>query len=350
ALVLRRTSLAVVVVLVVDVVDHRGAIDGVVHVDVGDVDATVVVAVAVVPRVVDLARAEREPAHRRAADAHRHAPAAAAHEGHQRRRIHRACHDRPRDPAPGAADVRPAAVVVGREAPRRIVHPGPTPRRDVGPVAVAVRRPVRRHLAGVPDRAVVGAALPAAVLVEVLVADHVVGYVATRLRSCVALVALAAPRVEGVAADDVADRQRRQRGVVELVAAALENVVLRVVLAVDRGLAVEHGDAGAVAAVVHVHAEGSGAGDYQCQRGRVDLVALALVEVAHAEVQRALGQLHLGEVVVEVEQAEVGAAGHAQHAAAQLQFGTRTVAGGEAVAGGQRPVEVGAGPVLAAGG
>ena len=43
-----------------------------------------------------------------------------------------------------------------REAPGRIVDPGPAPGRDPLPVAVAIGRPVGDGDAGIPDRAMAG--------------------------------------------------------------------------------------------------------------------------------------------------------------------------------------------------
>src|SRR5690606_25224889 len=59
-----------------------------------------------------------------------HARAAVAEEHHQRRRIHRARRHAPGHPGPARAHHRPAAVVEGREAPGRIVDPGPAPGID----------------------------------------------------------------------------------------------------------------------------------------------------------------------------------------------------------------------------
>src|SRR6185312_2398435 len=132
ALVAQRPVLAVVVVVIVDAVVDGDVGDVAGHPDVVDVDPAVAIAIAAIPGVVDLARAEREPADRAAADAYREA--ATADEGDQRWRVDRPGIARPRDPAPAAVGVRPAAVVVRRVAPRHRVDPGPAPRRDVGPV------------------------------------------------------------------------------------------------------------------------------------------------------------------------------------------------------------------------
>src|SRR6185312_2092077 len=71
ALVAHGPVVAIVAVVVVDVVDDGDVGDVAGHPDVADVDALVVVAIAAVPGVVDLARTERKPADRPAADTHR---------------------------------------------------------------------------------------------------------------------------------------------------------------------------------------------------------------------------------------------------------------------------------------
>src|SRR5690606_31346533 len=104
---------------------------------VATIDVGEVITRAAVPRHVDVAWAEREPAHRAAAgDAH--AEAAAADKGDQGRGVDRAHVARSGDPAPAAADVGPASVMEGREAPGGVVDPGPAPRIDPRPVTVAV--------------------------------------------------------------------------------------------------------------------------------------------------------------------------------------------------------------------
>ena len=181
------------------------------HVDVGDVDVGHVhvadVRVAhVIGGVVRLFRREREPGYApTAAGADRHAPVAPAHEHDQRRRVHRSSDHAARHPGPPVAHVHPATVVKRREAPRRVVDPRPAPRLHPGPVAVAVRRPARGHGAWHPHRTVVRRRTPLAVVVQVLVTDHVARHVARRARVVPAAVAAGAPVFPVVRADRVAD-------------------------------------------------------------------------------------------------------------------------------------------------
>ncbi len=340
----RRRAVAIAVVVIVDV---GAMVMSATIAHVPDVDVGVAATAAAVPRVVDFARAKREPAHRAAADADR--PATAADKRDQRRRVDRAHAARSRYPAPAAVGVGPAAVVVRRKAPRRIVHPGPAPRRDIRPVTIAIRRPVGRHLGGVPHCAVVAGVLPVAVLIQILIADHVVRHVLGTVRLHIAMIAFARPCIERIAAADIADRHCGETGIDEAVAAAWVDRALRIVFAIHGGAAIERSDLGAAAVVVDVHPECAGPIDDQRHGRRVDFVTLARIEMAHGDVERALGQFDLGQLVIQIEQAEVGLAIHAQGSAAQLQFGAGIAAGGQPVAAGQWTVDAGVAPVLCAG-
>ena len=134
-------------------------------------------------RAVDFIGRQRHPADRAgAARTDRQAPTVAADEGDQRRRIDRAGGAMARPPGPTRADAHPATVMEGREAPRRIVDPGPAPRGHIGPMAVAVGRPFGRHGRGIPDGAVVRRLLPRAVGRQILIAGHLRGHGADRRR------------------------------------------------------------------------------------------------------------------------------------------------------------------------
>ena len=161
---------ALLVAVVVGDVDvgHRYVL-----VHVGDVARAVLIG-----RVKSLAGRQRKPAQAglRGLLVDGHIPVdaacAAANKGDQRWRIHRPRGQLPGHPAPARADLRPAAIVKGRKAPGRVVHPGPAPGRYPAPVAGAVGRPVHRHGARQPDRAIGRVLLPVAVAVELLVAHH----------------------------------------------------------------------------------------------------------------------------------------------------------------------------------
>ena len=100
------------------------------------------------------------------------AMAIAAYEANQRGCIHRARCQAAGHPGPARADLRPAAIVRRRKAPRCVVHPGPAPGRYPAPLADAVGCPIDRHRARQPDRAVGRVLHPVAIGVELLVAHH----------------------------------------------------------------------------------------------------------------------------------------------------------------------------------
>src|SRR5713226_6540050 len=81
--------------------------------------------------------------------------------------------DRARAPAPPAAAVIPAAVMVRRETPWRIVNPGPTPGPDPVPIAIAVGSPVRPDFARIPNVAVLRLIAPVTVIIQVAVARRI---------------------------------------------------------------------------------------------------------------------------------------------------------------------------------
>src|SRR5262249_20746383 len=101
---------------------------------------------------------------------------------HQRRRIHRTHVDysrrrrRTRYPAPHSADKDPASVVKWRKTPRSIINPGVAPRINVSPMSVAVGRPADDGRMREPHCSVSRHRPPAAVLVQVLIANHVRRY------------------------------------------------------------------------------------------------------------------------------------------------------------------------------
>src|SRR5262249_59714453 len=92
--------------------------------------------------------------HAAAAERERRMPAAAADKSDERRSIDRPRHQAARNPDPTSIKVGPAAVMKWRESPRRVVHPGPAPRLCPDPMAIAIRRPIRRDPARDPNRTI----------------------------------------------------------------------------------------------------------------------------------------------------------------------------------------------------
>ncbi|ARF86117.1 ROK family xylose-responsive transcription regulator [Burkholderia cenocepacia] len=347
----RRAEVHVRLVDVGDIGDVRH-VHGLVHVDVVHhdvaVDALVVVRTPAAPaRMPRLARAEREPCaagRGDAADRQRHIPVgtaatAAAHEGDERRRIdgrladdHRAGH-----PGPAVVHVRPAAVVIRREAPRRVVDPGPAPRRLPDPVAVVIRRPVGRRVVRHPDRAVVRRFAPRAVRIEILVAGDVAGHVAGRHRARFGRVAAGRPLVERIGA-------RCGRLLRDLQVGAGEHDLLpgrqRVlpVAAVGRRAAAAHRHRRARAVRRHIDAIVAGARDAEREVRRVDFIRSAGRQIAHVRRHGAEAHFQLRRRVVEIQHRQARRLAEPHRGRADVQFRARAGIVPELVAGRQRPV------------
>src|SRR5262249_18565361 len=144
-------------------------------------------------------------------------------------------------PAPPAANVRPATVMERRVTPRCIVDPCRAPAADVGPVAVAIGRPVDADAGRIPDGAVIRGRFPAAVLVEIGIPAHLPRYVAAAARAVVVSVAIGTPCIEAIVADAVAQFRVRGRRAVERGALARQ-YLLDVHAGVDDRLAFAHGE------------------------------------------------------------------------------------------------------------
>ena len=342
-------ALVAVVVGSVDVVDH----DVVVH--VADVTRAVLIGGA-----KSLAGRQREPAQAGPrgllADGHIpvHAAGVAADEGNQRWRVHRPRGQLPGHPAPARADLRPAAVMEGCKAPGRVIYPGPAPGRYPAPVAGAVGRPVDRHGARHPHGAVGRVLAPVAVVVELLVADHFTRHVARRHRLVFQPVALVRPGIEAIL-----HFGRRACGcqlrVGEVGLLPGNNIDLRAAVTVNRAGTLLHHDARGAGSQVarrvgaaNVHAVVARLGDHKRQVGRVDLDALAVKQIAHPQLHRALGQAQLGGVVVQFQKIKAGLLAQAHGSRSDMQLGPRALASPEPVASGQRPVQRGGRPARVA--
>ena len=178
--------------VVVEVIDDRRIDYGVADIDVREVGPA-----DGVRGTIDVSGPEREPADsRHRSGGYRQIEAAAADEGDQRRRIDRTHREGTRHPAPPARYKRPAAIVERRETPRRLVHPGPAPGIDPAPIPSAVRHPADRDRRRKPDIAVALDVAPAAVFVEIRIADDVGRDITRAHRRILAPVAIEPPAVE----------------------------------------------------------------------------------------------------------------------------------------------------------
>jgi len=140
-------------------------------VDVDDVD---VAAAATPPGMEGFTPSEWEPSDATSpAESKAHAPAAATQESDKCRAVNGVRIIGSRAPTPSATDIRPAAIVEWREAPRFVVNPSPSPRAYPVPISVAVRGPVRRNIRGIPNRTVVRLLAPGSVVVQIVVARNI---------------------------------------------------------------------------------------------------------------------------------------------------------------------------------
>src|SRR5262249_49485645 len=154
-------------------------------------------ATAVEPRMERFAPAKREPADS-AAESETNAPVRSAEEPNKCGTVERTSVDRTRAPTPASADECPAAIVIRREAPGRVVNPGPAPRAYPTPVAVAVGSPACFYNCGIPDVAVLGNFIPRAVIIEIRVAGNVARNVLRGNRVVFLQVAVVSPAIESV--------------------------------------------------------------------------------------------------------------------------------------------------------
>ena len=292
--------------------------------------------VAVV-RAVGLARRQRQPAHGRAADAHRHAPMrTATHPGHQCRRINRPCDISARNPAPAVAPVHPTAIVEWRKSPRRFIDPGPAPGPHPGPAAVAVRYPVRPHRDGEPDRAVFDVLFPTAMAIEFLGAGHFWRHITVgRGALVVAAVFSQHPGSKTIV-------RRFDLRLAQIAAAAFANQ-LDALAAGHQPRSVGNPQFAAPAAgqrgvVGAVHAVVAGTLRQQPRFGGQQFDFVGNFARAHAQRNTASVELENDFVVVQSQHFKFAAVGQAQHGGAHPQLGAAVDGGADAVAAGQRPV------------
>src|SRR5579872_4661219 len=331
------------IIVYIRYVDH-------VHRGIRDVHSLHVAFAGAVWRNVHFARSQREPAHA-ATSAERQGSAEArpADKHHQRRRIHRPDNHWPRNPAPPAADFRPAAVVKRSKSPGLIFHPGPSPRSNPRPVAIAIRRPTGGDARWKPNFPVIGDVAPFAVVIEVFVSDDVARNVTGRLRALFALVTRAAPFVKIVHASGAIAvvGQGVRAGKVGAIAG-----IHVVFIAGAGGFAFTraHGDRGGIPVGVDIDAIFTGALQREGQVGRIDFEIIAAFHPPHSDAHRTLRQLDLHGAVVEIQESDAGLTGDANGRTSNVQLAAGIAIGPEIVAGGQRAVGIGLDPIAFAAG
>ncbi len=337
----RTRHLAVVPAIPVAIASHDEIV-----VDRDVVDPRDIGRAGVVDRAVRIARSQRIPGHARAAaDTDRRAHA--ADESNHRRRIARPHRDRPRHPSPPVAEIRPAPVVRRGEAPRRVVDPGPAPRRHPGPVARAVRRPARRFGTREPHGAVAGVLLPVAVVVQRGVSRHVARHVARRDRFVLAGITRGRPLVKAVGARNVARACIGQVRAGEAHALSTAHFD-RARVAIKHGGAMPYRNERCRAVRGNVEPVVARFTRHKGQVGCIYLHLLVWRQRAHAQLQRALRQLYLRGVIVEVKYGSGGCATHADCGSPGMKLGTAARVHPEPVARGHRAVQANCRPFVRA--
>ena len=107
------------------------------------------------------------------------------------------------------------------------------------------------------------------------------------------------------------------------------------------GLARANGDHGGVAGGVGIDAVFAGTQQsYGTVRG-IDFIGIVLIELAEADFERALVEAHLDDIVIEIEEAEVGVGVETDGGAADVELGMGSLVDEEMVAGGEGIVQGG---------
>src|SRR5246127_1032238 len=274
------------------------------NVGVVDVHVVPVATAAVIPGMEGFAPTEREPAEAAApakseAKTNTKTGAKPANEG---RAVVRIGVDRTRGPTPVAAKIVPAAIVKGSKAPRSIIDPGPAPRANVGPVAIAVRSPVWRDVVRNPNVAVGGFFFPGAVVVGVAVADCVRIDVLGESRIVFLQIAVLGPTIKIVRFMGGA----RGHFDVALSASHVDAFTgldgINLTAGGNFARTADRGDSGEVTIFADVNAEGAGFADSEREVGGINFIVLALANFADAKIEFALGDTNLGDVLVEIEE------------------------------------------------
>ena len=301
------------------------------------IDARTVGRFTVVGRLINIPRSQRIPAHiGRAADTDRYIPAGFADPGDQRRRIDRAYDALARPPAPAAADHDPTAVMERREAPGRIVDPGPAPGRNPAPAAVAVRHPAHLHHARIPDRAIGRVGRPIAVGVEVFVAGHVRRDIARGAHFLHLLVTATRPFVERGAVGRAVGKTRSARTDIERLTGRDRQ---RIGGRLQACPAAEHGDAHRLALTVvdpvparRLQIDAQAAGGHR--EAVVAVFAQAHIEAAVFEVEHRF-------LVTDAAETAARLCAHAQGMRPPAHLGARFRAGDEAGGYGDHIIDLG---------
>jgi hypothetical protein len=187
-------------VVVVDVRDLYHAYASVCHVYFLNITRA-----GVIPRDINFSRSKGEPSNWFCAHANSYGKSSAANECDESRGIDRSDRNWPGNPAPTISRICPTTIVKRRKAPRFIFNPGPSPGRNIGPMTVTIRRPITGHTARLPNISVFRIISPTTVVVEILVAGHILRNVLATTSLVFALIARLRPPAEIIGRLNVRD-------------------------------------------------------------------------------------------------------------------------------------------------
>ncbi len=248
------------------------------------------------------------------------------------------------DPTPAARHEGPAAIMEGRKAPGRIIHPGPSPGRDPGPVAVTVRRPAGRYTRE-PYVAIRRHRLPVSGIIQGLIADGSGSAVARRGRLRKPPLAICRPSLKFIPRVSVGDRILARLAIAELKEFARLHDQ-GPFLPVGLGFATAHLYPGTVVIGIHVDAVLARTGHREGNVGSIDLNRLTAIQEANPQAQRALVQFELRDVVPQIDEAQGGLISYPQCSRADGQLRPRIAVGPEPVSGGKRTIQPGRNPIF----
>ena len=206
-------------------------------------------------------------------------------------------------------------------------------------MSVAVRRPARRDLARVPERAVVGLGSPLAVHVQILVARHVGRDVGRRAALAPTLVAREHPAIEPVVARGLLDELGR-------VGAEHEDAppgahADAAVVGADARLASEDGDASLEPVGIDVDSIAPVLANAHARVRGPEGEALVVLVVAYAHSDRAARDECIELVLVQARDVELREPVEADRHAGDAHLGARALVGPDRVLGGDGRVDVG---------
>ena len=191
------------------VIDNRGVVDvrdrGGIDRRIADVDPIHILPADVVRGHINFPRTQRKPSHITAeANANANSSSSStANKHHQRGRIYGLHRDGSGHPTPASADRDPASVMEWRVAPGRVIDPRISPGSNPVPVALVIRRPACFNTVGVPDVAVVRIVAPVAIVIQILIADDIVGQILRRARVVITVIAAVRPVIKLIGSADI---------------------------------------------------------------------------------------------------------------------------------------------------